>query len=287
MKRFSEMKIVIVGLGQIGGSLAMAFANNKIFAEIIGVDKTSGAIEKAKKFKIIHRGTSDFKKVIPQADLVILAIPVREIITILPQVASLMKEDAILCDLGSTKTEIFRTMENLKRPVNYIGLHPMAGTEKEGLDGADANLFVNKTIMLFPSKNTKKSNLELIIALMKKLKAMPLIIDEKKHDELMACVSHLPYLFSIALINQLNSSNFKKTPKILGGSFRDATRVSLSAPEMMLDILATNKRNIIKQINSLLLEFSGYKKLLENGDERKLLDKIIKAKQIRTKLKLS
>lgn len=286
MKSFSEMKVVIVGLGQIGGSLAQAFAKETIFFEIIGLDKNQRILEKAKGLKIVNRATTDLKKAIPQADLVILAVPVWQIIKTLPRVVSLMKEKAVLCDVGSTKHEVFRAVENLKQKVDYIGLHPMAGTEREGLKGADRNLFVNKTIIVFPSKNSRKSSQLKIMALIKKMKARPLIMDVNRHDEIMAQVSHLPYLFSIALVNQLDHSNFKQTARVLGGSFRDATRVSLSAPEMMLDILATNKTNIITQLNSLLVEFSGYKKLLENGEERKLLDKMIKANRIRGKLKL-
>ncbi|HKZ22747.1 MAG TPA: prephenate dehydrogenase [candidate division Zixibacteria bacterium] len=286
MRSFAEMKVVIVGLGQMGGALAKVFTKRKIFAEIIGVDKNLRTIEKAKRLKIIHKGTTDLRKAIPQADLLILAVAVRQIIKMLPTVVSLMKKDAILCDVGSTKSEVLRAIENLKHKVDYIGLHPMAGTEKVGIDGADENLFVNKTIMVFPSKNTQKPSLKLVLSLIKKLKAKPLIMNVKKHDEIMAKISHLPYLFSIALVNLANSTDSKEVFKVLGGSFRDATRVSLSSPEMMLDILTTNKKNIISQINTLTFEILRYKKLLENGDEKKLLDKILKAKQIRNGLKL-
>lgn len=286
MRSFSGMKVVIVGLGQIGGSLAKAFTKQKIFAEIIGVDKNQRTIEKAKRLKIIQKGTNDLTKAITQADLIILAVPVRQIIKMLPKVASLMKKEAILCEVGSTKQEIFKEVERLPQKITFIGLHPMAGTEKDGISGADENLFTNKTILVFPSKNTQKPSLERVVASIKKLKAKPLIMNVKSHDEIMAQISHLPYLFSIALVNLANSTDSKKVFKVLGGSFRDATRVALSSPEIMLDILTTNRKNIIRQIDSLTIEFLRYKKLLANGNEKKLLDKMSKAKQIRGRLKL-
>jgi len=286
MRSFSEMKVAIVGLGQIGGSLAKVFRKRKMFAEIIGVDKNQRTIEKAKELKIIQKGTTDLTKTIPQADLIILAVPVRQIIKMLPKVVSLMKKEAILCDVGSTKADVFKAVENLKHKVNYIGLHPMAGTEKEGINGADKNLFIHKTIMVFPSKSTQKPSLKLVLSLIKKLKARPLIMDENSHDEIMAKVSHLPYLFSIALVILANNSRNKDSFRVLGGSFRDATRVSLSSPEMILDILITNRKNIIRQIDSLTTEFLRYKKLLANGNEKKLLNRMLKAKQIRGRLKL-
>jgi len=286
MRSFSKMKVAIVGLGQIGGSLAKAFAKRKIFAEIIGVDKNARTIEKAKRLKIIHKGTKDMRKAIPEADLIILAVPVRQIIKMLPKIVSSMKKNAILCDVGSTKAEVVGAIGNLKHNVDYIGLHPMAGTEKEGIDGADEGLFTNKTIMVFPSKNTQKSSLKLILGLIRKMEAKALLMDVQIHDEIMAQVSHLPYLFSIALVNLANNIGYKDTFRVLGGSFRDATRVSLGSAEMTLDILTTNKTNIIRQIDALTLELVRYKKLLINGDENKLLGDILKAKQIRSRLKL-
>jgi len=286
MRSFAEMKVAIVGLGQMGGSLAKAFAERKIFAEIIGVDKNLRTIKKAKGLKIILKGTKDMRKAIPEADLIILSVPVRQIIKMLPTIVSSMKKNAILCDVGSTKADVFKAVDNLNHEVDYIGLHPIAGTEKEGINGADEKLFVNKTIMVFPSKNTQKSSLKLILGLIRKMKAKALLMDVQIHDEIMAQVSHLPYLFSIALVNLTNNFNLKESPKVLGGSFRDATRVSLSSPEMMLDILATNKKNITSQIDALALELVRYKKLLINGDENKLLGDILKAKQIRSRLKL-
>jgi prephenate dehydrogenase len=280
------MKVAIVGLGQIGGSLAKAFAKRKTFAETIGVDKNLKTLEKAKKLRIVNRISRDLKKAIPQADLIILAVPIRQILKLLPEVVSLMKKDAILCDVGSTKTEVFKVVSNLKQKVDYVGLHPMAGTEREGINGADENLFVNKIIMVFPSKNTQKTSLEFIVALIKKLEARPLVMNAKKHDEVVAQVSHLPYLFSIALVNLTDNSNLKVSPKVLGGSFRDTTRVALSAPEMMLDILTTNKKNIIRQVEALRVVLRRYKGFLANEDEKTLWKEILKAKRIRGELKL-
>ncbi len=286
MRNFAEMKVAIVGLGQMGGSLAKAFTKRKIFPEIIGVDKNLRIIEKAKRLKIIQKGTNDLRKAISVADLIVLAVPVRQIIKMLPKIVSLMKKGAILCDVGSTKTEVLRSIENLKHNVDYIGLHPMSGTEKEGINGADENLFVNKTIVVFPSKNTQKSSLKLILGLIRKMKAKALPMDVQIHDEIMAQVSHLPYLFSIVLVNLTNDSRHKDTFRVLGGSFRDATRVSLSSPEVMLDILITNRKNIIRQIDSLTTDFLRYKKLLANGNEKQLLDNVLRAKQFRDRLKL-
>ncbi len=285
MKDFTKMKIAIVGLGQIGGSLAKAFTKERIYSEIIGVDKNLITIEKAKRLKIVNRVANDLKKAIPQADLVILAVPVRQIIKILPKVTASMKRETILCEVGSTKGEIFKMIKKLPQKINYIGLHPMAGTEKEGIDGAEENLFVNKTFMVFPSKNSKNSSVKIILDLIKQLKAKPLIMNINAHDQIMAQVSHLPYLFSISLVNLATSSKFKDSFKVLGGSFRDATRVAESSPEMMLDILTTNRKNIIRQINSTSKELSLYKSFLQKGDEDRLLAKILKAKKVRSRLK--
>ncbi len=285
MNDFSQMRVTIVGLGQIGGSLAKAFQKQKIFSEIVGVDKNQKTLVKAKMLKIINEGTTNLRQAIQDANLVILATPVRQIIEILPEVASRMKKESILCEVGSTKEEIFGAVEKLLQKVNYIGLHPMAGTEKEGIDGADENLFVNQTFMLFPSKNSTKSSLKLIMKLIQKLKARALLVDIKAHDQIMAKVSHLPYLLSIALVNSIFNSKTANPKNMLGGSFKDATRVAQSSPEMMLDILATNRKNIAREIDGVAKELSRYKGFLEKGDERKLLSKILKARKIRSQLK--
>ncbi len=285
MKNLSQMKVAIVGLGQIGGSLAKAFTKEKMFAEIIGVDKNPKTIAEAKRLKVVNRATNDLKKAILQADLVILAVPVRQIIKILPKVAASMKKEAILYEVGSAKDEVFKTIKRLPQKINYIGLHPMTDTEKEGIDAADENLFRNKTFMIFPSKNSRKSSLRFVLKLIKKLKAMPLIMNIKEHDPIMAKVSHLPYLFSIALVNSTFNSKFPNLNKVLGGSFKDATRVAKSSPEMMLDVLITNRKNIIRQIDGTSKELLLYKSFLQNGDEDKLSTKIMKAKKVRSQLK--
>lgn len=285
MKNLSQMKVAIVGLGQIGGSLAKAFTKEKMFAEIIGVDKNPKTIAEAKRLKIVNRATNDLKKAGLQADLVILAIPVRQIIKILPEVAASMKKETILYEVGSAKDEVFKTIKRLPQKINYIGLHPMAGTEKEGIDAADENLFGNKTFMIFPSKNNRKSSLRLVLKLVKKLKAKPLIMNIKEHDQILAKVSHLPYLFSIALVNFTFKSKSPNLNRVLGGSFKDATRVAKSSPEMMLDVLITNRKNIIRQIDGTNKELLLYKSFLQNGDEDKLSAKIMKARKVCCQLK--
>lgn len=280
-------RVAIIGLGQIGGSLALAFRERKIFPEIRGYDRDKVLLKIAAKRRLIGRASENAINIIRGADMVFLAIPVREVIRILPEIADYLGPETILCETGSTKVEILSKVRKL-RISNFVGLHPIAGSEKAGMAGWNPDLFQNRIVTLTASPGCPGSKAELIKYVISRIGAKPVLISAEKHDQILSATSHLPYLLSIALVNLvLGPTKSSQSKKFLGGAFRDATRVALSSPAVMGDILFSNQRNVVRQISvfvSLLKRYQGH---LENGNRSRLVHEIVTAKSLRGKARVA
>ncbi len=283
---FRKLTVSIIGLGQMGGSLALAFRKHRFFKRIYGYDTDKNTIKAVLQKKLIDTGTQNLAQAVQQGDLVILAIPVGQILAKLPEAARNLEPEAILCETGSTKEEILNLVERLKVK-EFIGLHPVAGTEKEGVKGWDTELFTGKTITLTASSRCCKNAKNSIKTLIRAIGAQPREISAREHDRIFSATSHLPYLISIALVNSIVNNRRKQLSNFLGGAFRDATRVAVSSPEVMGDILFSNRKNIIKSLSRFVNSLEDYRKLLQSGGQESMLPEIIRARKIRRGLKVS
>ena len=218
MKEESDFKkITIIGVGLIGGSLGLALKKKKPKFKISGIDKLE-IIEKAIALGAIDEGTINLENGIKEADLIIIATPVKTILDLLPRINPFIKKGCLVTDTGSTKGQIVETAEKiLSKDVYFIGGHPIAGSEKYGIEEANPYLFQDKTYILTITKDTNLLALKKILLLIKIINANKLILDPLEHDRIVGAVSHLPQIMAVSLTNMIgelgqleNSDNYFK-----------------------------------------------------------------------------
>jgi len=265
MKEESDFKkITIIGVGLIGGSLGLALKKKNPKFKITGIDKLE-IIEKAIARGAIDEGTINLENGIKEADIIIIATPVKTILDLLPRINPFIKKGCIVTDTGSTKGQIVETADKiLSKDVYFIGGHPIAGSEKYGIDSADPHLFQDKTYILTPTKDTNLLALKKIFLLIKIINAKRLILDPLEHDRIVGAVSHLPQIMAVSLTNMIgelgqqeNNDNYFKA---IGEGFKDMTRIASSPYKMWEDICETNQENILEMIQ----EFRNYLRIIED-----------------------
>jgi len=285
MKEESDFKkITIIGVGLIGGSLGLALKENKPKFKIIGVDKKE-VIEKAIVRGAIDVGTVNLEEGVKEADIVIMATPVKTILDLLPKIALFLKKGCLVTDTGSTKVKIAETADQVLSPdIYYIGGHPMAGSEKYGIDSADSYLFQGKTYILTPTKKSNLMAIEKIFSLIKMINANILILDPLEHDRVVGAISHLPQIMAISLINMVgklvkeeDNNNYFRA---IGGGFKDMTRIAQSPCKIWEDICDTNKETILE----IIQKYKEYLNLIEDrliNDPEGLKEEFQKARRLR------
>ena len=277
-------KITIIGVGLIGGSLGLALKEKNSNFKIVGIDKQE-IIKKAIARGAIDEGTVNLEEGIKEADIVIIATPVKTILNILTQINPFLKKGCLVTDTGSTKQQIVQKANKvLSEDVFFIGGHPMAGSEKYGIESADPCLFHNKTYILTPIHKNNLGALEKISLLIKIIGAKKLILDPLEHDRIVSAVSHLPQIIAVSLINAIgklalreNNNNYFKA---VGEGFKDMTRIASSSYKMWEDICDTNQENILEMIQ----EFKNYLEVMEDklkNDPNSLKEEFQKASKLR------
>jgi prephenate dehydrogenase len=283
---FSFNKITIIGVGLIGGSLGLALKEKKPNFKIVGIDKQK-IIEKAIARGAIDEGTANLKEGIKEADIVIIATPVKTILNILTQINPFLKKGCLVTDTGSTKGQIVERADKvLSKDIFFIGGHPMAGSEECGIESANPHLFQDKTYILTPTKKSNLIAIEKIFSLIKMIGANKLILNPLEHDRIVGAVSHLPQIMAVSLINMIgelaqreNNNNYFKA---LGEGFKDMTRIALSPRKIWEDICDTNKGSILEMIQ----KFKQYLNLIEDkliNDPEGLKEEFQKAQMLRKK----
>lgn len=257
-------KITIIGVGLIGGSLGLALKEKKANFKIVGIDKQE-IIEKAIARGAIDEGTVNLKEGIEEADIVIIATPVKTILNLLTQINPFLKKGCIVTDTGSTKQQIVRKANKvLSKDIFFIGGHPMAGSEEYGIDSANSHLFQDKTYILTPTKKSNLIAIEKISSLIKMIGGKRLILNSLEHDRIVGTVSHLPQIMAVSLVNMVselvrkeNNNNYFKA---VGEGFKDITRIASSPYKIWEDICDTNQENILEMIR----EFRNYLGVIED-----------------------
>lgn len=271
MRALSEYRIAIVGLGLMGGSLAGALKGK--CGQVVGLARRQATVDFALSHKLIDTGTTDLETAVSDADIVILATPVRTIIRQVGKVGALLKKGAILMDLGSTKTAILQEMRKLPEHVQAIGGHPMCGKEVSGIEAFDISLYREKTFILVPLSRTAKQTTDIAFEVATAVGSVPLILDSpERHDFLQATLSYLPYLIACALVSTANETTSKDEAawKIVASGFRDTSRVSASDVTMMTDILLTNKEHIMTALGEYATKLDSLAKLVRGADQKDL-----------------
>lgn len=270
-------KVAIVGIGLIGGSLALEIKKRKIANEVIGISRHKDTLLFAKKIKAIDKGSQDLK-IIKDADLVILATPVNAILKLAQPISRIIKKDCLITDTGSTKQQIVNKLEKLFP--NYIGSHPLAGSEKRGIINASIRLFENSLCILTPTDDTKPYVRNKIKKLWNMVGAKVILLSPGVHDKILSFVSHLPHIIAFSLINSIPC----KYLKFASSGLKDTTRIAASDAQLWMDIFLSNQKNMLQAINQFQRRLLQIKTAIKERNSNALAVIIKRAKCIRDSL---
>ena len=264
-------KVAIIGTGLIGGSMALAIKKKCLAHQIIGVSRHKNTLIWGKKSRVIDKGSQDLS-IIQDADLVVLATPVNTILKLAGIILKFIRKDSIVTDVGSTKKEIVSKLSKIFP--NYVGSHPLAGSEKRGLVNASTDIFKNSLCILTPAKNTNPKALKKIKDLWNRLGARVIFLSPDTHDRILSFVSHLPHVIAFSLIDIVPD----KYLKFGATGLKDTTRIALSDSRLWVDILLSNRENMLKSIEHFENNLSRIKSAINKRDERTLIKILKKAK---------
>jgi prephenate dehydrogenase len=284
--------VSIVGLGLMGGSLALALRQANKDSDplpfhayrIIGVARSAETLAAAQAAGAVEATTTDLAEGIAEADIIVLATPVRTILRLLPEVGRYAKPGALVLDLGSTKAQICQAMANLPEHLQPVGGHPMCGKETSGFTAADADLFRGRPFVLCPLPRTSSAALDLARSLACAAGARPVILDPAVHDRAVAAISHLPYVAAVALVHA--AADDPVAWSLVSSGFRDTTRVAVCDVDMMLDILLTNREAVLVWLDAFAGQLAGLRAALDIGDEPGLRAQLAAARAWRADLTL-
>jgi len=260
-------KVAIVGVGLIGGSLALAMKKKRIALRIVGVSRHKSTLLLAKKVGAIDKG-SQHLSIIEGADLVILATPVNTILNLAETIFRFIRRDCIVCDVGSTKQDIVSELSKIFP--NFVGSHPLAGSEKRGINHASSDIFKNSLCILTPISNTNRKALEKIQKLWHRLGAKTVFLSPDIHDRALSFVSHLPHILAFSLMGIIPPRYLK----LGANSLKDTTRIAVSDSRLWADIFLSNRKNVLKSIQIFQKNLSRIQSAV-NKKDKKLLIKIL------------
>ena len=278
------MLVTIIGLGLIGGSIGLALRQKKEHrGEIVGYSRHQETVAKALKSGAIERGATNLKDAVKQSEFVIIATPVLTVKEILSEIAPSLPSTCIVTDTASTKVQVIKWATEILPPtVDFIGGHPMAGKETYGIQAAEAELFRGCTYCLIPLEKASPKARDKVTSMVRKLKANPFFIDAQEHDNLVACISHLPILLSSALVSLATKNpTWSTMSKLAASGYHDLTRLASGNPEVNTHICLSNKEAIVNWIDEFIIELERYRQLVADEDKylEQALTKANKARQ--------
>ena len=265
------MLVTIIGLGLIGGSIGLALRQGKKPGwEIIGYSRRQETVANALSSGAIERGEPNLKDAVKQADFVIIATPVLTIKEIFSEIAPHLPSACIVTDTASTKVQVMKWAEEILPPtVDFIGGHPMAGRETYGIQAAESELFRGCTYCLTSAEKASPKSIDAVTGMVKKLGAIPLLIDAQEHDNLVAGISHLPMLLSAALVSLTTKNpSWSKMSKLAASGYHNLTRLASGSPEVNAHICLSNKEAIVNWLDKFSQELDRYRQLVAGGEKR-------------------
>ena len=272
-------KIVIFGVGLIGGSVALALKKTGVAPKIVGVGRNIENLQTAINLGVIDEAEADIAKAVGDANLVLIATPVAQTQKILEAIIPHLSQSTVVTDAGSTKSDIAQYVMNASKQAKnpehflsqFVGGHPIAGAEKSGVTAAKEDLFIGKNVVLTPNEKTSLEAIKLVRELWQTTGANVSEMTAQTHDQIFAAVSHLPHLLAFALVNNLaNRPNAKQLFDFAASGFRDFTRIAGSSPEMWRDISLANKTALLSELEAYQAEISALQNLLKNEDSQGL-----------------
>ncbi len=276
-------RIAIIGLGLIGGSLALALKKSTAGKmEIVGFSRSAKTIAAARRRGAIDRAAKNLASAVSGADMVVIATPVMVTKEVLASISEHLSPRCVITDTGSTKVQVMKWAgEYLSPKISFIGGHPMAGKETSGINEAEADLFQGCVYCLTPSSCATPQAVRKLKKLVESIGAKPFFIDAETHDNLVAGVSHLPMLLSAAFVTTtMKSRLWPEMAKLAAGGYRDLSRLASGNPEMNRDICLTNRERIVDWLDRYIEVLKGYRDLVADESEE-LSEMLAQAREAR------
>jgi prephenate dehydrogenase len=279
-------KILIYGIGLIGGSIALKIKQKNSFDQIVGVGRSGGtSLTPFVSNGMLDIVTENASEEIASANLIIIATPVAQTKKILADIYPHLNNESVVTDVGSTKSNVMNdAKKSLKDKFNqFIGSHPIAGSEKHGPGAANCQLFENKDIIITPNEDSLDTTIEYLRKFWVSLGGRVSNMTPEIHDEIFSTVSHIPHLLAFGLVNLINNkSNKDQLLNFAASGFRDFSRIAASSPEVWRDISLANKKAILNDLKLYQNEISSIMKLIEKENINELEKYLIKASTTRS-----
>lgn len=261
-------RVVIVGVGLIGGSLALSLKRAGVVGTVVGVGRSAASLEKAKALGVIDEIAS-LEDAARGASLIVLCAPVAQNFALLHALEPHLQPGTIVTDAGSTKSDVIVAAKTAlgDKVAQFVPAHPIAGRELNGVEAALDDLYLGKKVVLCPLQENARADVAAVRAMWEAAGAHCHVMSAVQHDAVFASVSHLPHLLSYALVAQVaNAEDAALKLDFAGGGFRDFTRIAASSPEMWRDICVANKEALLREISTYEAVLAHLKTQIKNGD---------------------
>lgn len=277
-------KIALVGVGLLGGSLALAIRERKLASIVQGYVRREASLGECEQAGLNDFATRDLLAAVREADLVILCTPLAQMRELVERMLPALKRGAIVSDVGSVKGSVVAELESIVSGAgaHFVGGHPMAGAEKTGVTFARVDLFRNAVCVLTPTPSSNADAVQKLEEFWRTLGARLLKLTPQLHDELVARCSHLPHVLAAQLSNfVLDAAHPKEQPLLCANGFRDTTRVASGSPEMWRDIAVANREQLSNALDAFVKDLQKLQRAIESGDAAAMESFFVAARQRR------
>jgi prephenate dehydrogenase len=280
-------KLVVIGLGLIGGSLAMAARQRCVCEQVIGVVRSVEVQNKALTMGVVDRACLSLEEIAPElreGDVIFIAVPTLSVRGVLQQIKAQVLPEVTVTDGASVKGSVLEDVRSVYAcvPPQMVLGHPIAGSEKSGVEASNSELYVKHRVILTPTEETGPQHHERVARLWQAVGAEVLELSVADHDEILAATSHLPHAIAFSLVDTLaHDSNNEQIFRYAAGGFRDFTRIASSDAVMWRDIMLANNRAVVKAIDLFIANVTRMRQAIETGDGQSLLDTFLRAKTAR------
>lgn len=266
-------KVVLIGVGLIGGSFALSLKKAQAVTHIVGLDRHLTSLEAARRLGLIDSFTDDIASAVIDADLIVIATPVAQTTKILSAIYPHLQGHTIVSDVGSTKADVVLAARNSLREkiAQFVPAHPIAGREKNGPEAAIDDLYIGKKVVITRLEENTDRTVELLAQAWRTCGAIIHHLSPKEHDQVFASVSHLPHLLAYALVDDIAAKpHADRLFQYAASGFRDFTRIAGSSPEMWRDISLANRDAILEELDSYSVKLNQLRASLVASDSEAL-----------------
>lgn len=275
-------KITIIGVGLIGGSLALALKERNLAKVVFGYGRDQSRLEEAQKSNVIDAFSTNIKEAIDEANIVVIATPVGTFKDILDQIEPLISSNVIITDVGSTKSDIVNIVNDVLKDNSsyFIPAHPIAGKERSGFEVSDSKLYDGKKVIITPQETNSPESIDVIDQMWKNVGADVDFMSAESHDNLLGMTSHLPHMLAFSLVNYLVDQN-PNASIYAGGGFKDFSRIASGDAIMWRDICLQNKNQIMSHLKGYQSTLDDLLEAINDEDSEKLGQLFTTAKKTR------